>query len=224
MRRMGTVLAMGMLVMGLASSAAAQSVASAGASSATAQRENDASQRAQPMSLGDLARQVRVQKQGGSKATKVIDDENLPRNGQGISIVGSGGGSDATAGGRSFHTGRMTLLDFWASWCGPCRESVPDLKALQGVYGSDQLEVISVDEDKNADAGRSYASEHGMNWEVQFDSSGATARQHNVKAYPTFILVDGNGQEVRRFVGVDSSQPLASRIGPYLEHGRKTSL
>jgi len=241
MRGTGAVLAMGMLAMGLASGAAAQSMASERTSSTSiqsqnAQSQNDVSQDVQPMSLGDLARQVRVHKQSESKAIEVIDDESLPRDGRGISIVGSGpsGLGNSVAGnsvegpeapaGQSSRTGRMTLLDFWASWCGPCRESVPDLKALQRTYGSDQLEVISVDEDKNENLGRKYASEHGMNWEVQFDSIGATARRHNVSAFPTFILVDGNGREVQRFVGVDPSQPLASRIGHYLEHARKTSL
>ena len=184
------------------------------------------------MSLGDLARLTRAQKQGEPKAMKVIDDENMPRNGGGISVVGSGvvesetrlSGSGDSVGGGSSRTARMTLLDFWASWCGPCRESVPDLKALQRTYGSDQLEVISVDEDKNENAGRSYASEHGMNWAVQYDSSGATARRHNVSAFPTFILVDSNGREVQRLVGEDPSQPLAGRIGPYLERTAKASL
>jgi thioredoxin-like negative regulator of GroEL len=63
-----------------------------------------------------------------------------------------------------------------------------------------------------------------MNWAVQFDPSGATARQHNVSAYPTFILVDASGREVRRFVGVDPSQPLANRLATYLDHSRKTTL
>jgi len=75
----------------------------------------------------------------------------------------------------------MTLLDFWASWCGPCRASVPDLKALQRMYGSDQLEVISVNEDTNENAGRRFASESGMNWEVRFDPEGQTSRQYGVR-------------------------------------------
>jgi thiol-disulfide isomerase/thioredoxin len=236
MLKTGIVLAMWLLAMGLASGAGAQSTASAGTSSAAVQPQNgqlqtDVSPDVQPTSLGDLARQVRAHKQTDSKTTEVIDDESLPTGGQGISIVGSSvsgrknsfAGSEASAG-RSSGTGRMTLLDFWASWCGPCRESVPDLKALQRAYGTDQLKVVSVDEDKNEDVGHKYASEHGMNWEVQFDSIGATAQRHNVHAFPTFILVDGNGREVQRFVGVDPSRPLASRVGPYLEHARKTSL
>lgn len=225
-------LAVGTLILGLSDGAAAQGAAqgvsqnvSNSATPAPPQVQNaqtdDSSQAAQPMSLGDLARLVRAKKQTEPKAVKVIDDENLPRSGGGISIVGNGPGA---VGGGSSGAGKMTLLDFWASWCGPCRQSVPDLKALQRTYPSDQLEVISVNEDKDEDAGRSFASENGMNWEVQFDPHGATAHQYNVNAFPTFILMDSNGREVQRFVGEDPSDPLAGRIGPYIQKAPKASM
>jgi thiol-disulfide isomerase/thioredoxin len=226
MRRTTTFFVTGIMAMVLASGAAAQSTPSPATSSQSAQPQDGSSQTAQPMSLGELARLAKAQRQSEPKAVKVVDDENLTRGGSGISVVGSESsadeqefgvaGSNSRTTGRLSHTGRLTLLDFWATWCGPCRESVPQLKALQQVFRSDQLQVISVDEDKNEATGRSFASEHGMNWEVQFDSSGATARQHNVSAFPTFILVDSSGREVRRFVGNDPSQPLTSRLAPYL--------
>lgn len=225
------ILAVGTLVLGPSSRAAAQSApqnaaqtVSSGLSQAPPQAQNaqadDAAPAGQPMSLGDLARLVRAKKQSEPKTVKVIDDDNLPRSGGGISVVGNGPG----AGGGSSSAGKMTLLDFWASWCGPCRESVPDLKALQRTYGSDQLEVVSVNEDKNENAGRSFAADNGMNWNVEFDPQGATAREHGVSAFPTFILMDGNGREVQRFVGEDPSEPLADRIAAYMPKTQKESL
>jgi thiol-disulfide isomerase/thioredoxin len=168
----------------------------------------------QTLSLGDLARIARAKKESEPKAVRVIDDENLPRNGGGISVVGSGSVSESAR-----PPGKMTLLDFWASWCGPCRESVPDLKALARTYRPDQLEVISVNEDKNENAGRRFASENGMSWEVDFDPEGRTSRQYGVEAFPTFILMDSNGREVQRFVGEDPEEPLASRIAPFMPKG-----
>lgn len=179
----------------------------------TAPAEN-AAQPDQPMSLGELARLARAKKEAGAKTAKVYDENNLPRGG-GISVVGGAGDSAdaAAAGGRGR---KVVLLDFWASWCGPCRQSVPDLKQLQKTYGSDQLEVISVNEDKNEKAGRAFADQNQMNWEQRFDSDGEMSQEYKVRAFPTFILTDENGVELRRFEGEDPNQPLADRIGPYL--------
>jgi thiol-disulfide isomerase/thioredoxin len=198
-------LAVGTLFFGLPRGSEGQAVSE----SAPPSVEADAS--GQSMSLGDLARMMRAKKESTPKAVRVIDDENLPRNGVGISVVGSGEGARGAGSAQ-----KMTLLDFWASWCGPCRQSVPDLRALQRAYGSDQLEVISVNEDKNEAAGRSFASESGMNWEVQYDPEGETSRQYGVHAFPTFILMDSNGREVHRFVGEDPGEPLAGRIAPFM--------
>ena len=218
-------LAVGTLLAGMPRSLEGQGVSQSGDVPRTPQtspsqlpstQTDDSAQTGPSMSLGDLARLVRAKKNSAPKAVKVIDDENLPRNGGGISVVGS-----AAAAREANSPEKMKLLDFWASWCGPCRESVPDLKALQRTYGSDQLEVISVNEDTNENAGRRFASESGMNWEVQFDPEGQTSRQYDVHAFPTFILMDSRGREVQRFVGEDPGEPLAGRIAPFMPKAAK---
>jgi|SRR5579863_1410415 len=186
----------------------------------TAQADNSV-QPDQPMSLGDLARLARAKRQSEPKAVKVVDDDNLERNGPGISVVGGGSGGPGGSSGSS--ADKVVLLDFWASWCGPCRESVPALKELRHTLG-DQVEVISVNEDKDEKAGRSFAAENGMNWEQRFDPSGEMSRQYDVHAFPTFLLTDEHGNVLQRFVGEDSSQPLADRIGPYLPKANKGTL
>jgi len=228
-RKTALFLAAGTLALAWSASTAAQE-ASKNSAQGFSQDQNaqtdDSAQAGQPASLGDLARALRAKKQGDSKPAKamVIDDDNMPRSGGGISVVGNAPGDSSSGASGRGGSGKMVLLDFWASWCGPFRQSVPDLKQLQRTYRSDQLEVISVNEDKDESAGRSFASENGMNWEVQFDSSGATSRQYGVSAFPTFILMDRNGREVQRFVGEDPGQPLADRIGPYLTKAPQGSL
>ncbi len=226
-RRMMVVIMTGTLVLAASRGAVAQDMPGNTGQASSLQQNAQADNSAQPgqaMSLGDLARLVRAKKQSDPKPAKtvVIDDDNMPRTGTGISVVGSApDGSSNSAGRGSAGSGKVVLLDFWASWCGPCRQSVPDLKQLQKTYGSDQVEVISVNEDKDENAGRSFAANNGMNWNVEFDPEGTTAREHGVSAFPTFILIDGNGREVQRFVGEDPSQPLADRIAPYLQKAPK---
>jgi thiol-disulfide isomerase/thioredoxin len=173
----------------------------------------------QPLSLGDLARLARAKKQSEAKVATVIDNDNLPHTGGGISVVGNGAGDSPAP-----RSAKVVLLDFWASWCGPCRQSVPDLKQLQKAYGSDQLEVISVNEDKDEIAGRNFAAQNQMNWEQRFDSDGEMSQQYGVHAFPTFILTDDRGTVLQRFEGEDPNQPLASRIGPYLNKTSKGSI
>ncbi len=178
---------------------------------------SDARDEAQPPSLGDLARQMRAKKQAEAKAANVFNDDNLPRSGGGINVVGRSGTPDDAQ-------PKMVLMDFWASWCGPCRESVPQLKQLQETLGN-RVEVISVNEDKDEEAGKGFVAENQMNWEQRFDSDGELRRQYGVKAFPTFVLMDANGNEVQRFVGEDPTEPLSAMISPYLKQapGKNTS-
>jgi thiol-disulfide isomerase/thioredoxin len=222
--RQRTLLALATGTLGLAlSSAAAAQDTSKNPSSGSAQQPNSqvdsSTQQEQPMSLGDLARLARAKKQGEAKTATVIDNDNLPRTGGGISVVGNGQGD--SSGSRS---AKVVLLDFWASWCGPCRQSVPDLKQLQKAYGSDQLEVISVNEDKDENARRNFAAQNQMNWEQRFDSDGEMSQQYGVHAFPTFILTDDRGKVLQRFEGEDPSQTLANRMGPYLNKTSKRSI
>lgn len=179
---------------------------------------------AQTMSLGDIARAVRAQRQNEPKAAKVIDDDNLQRDGRKISVAGGPSASLRSARPESSSGGKVILLDFWASWCGPCRQSIPDLKQLQKVFRPDQIEVVSINEDRNESAGRSFVAQNDMTWEQQFDSAGETARQYHVNAYPTFILTDQNGNVLQRFLGEDPSQTLAARIAPYMKAASRDRL
>jgi thiol-disulfide isomerase/thioredoxin len=224
-RRTLLAMAAGTLVLALSTGAAAQDPSKNPAPGST-QPPNpptdsyNSAQSDQPMSLGELARLARARKQSEAKTAAVIDNDNLPHTGGGISVVGNGAGNSPSGSGPA----KVVLLDFWASWCGPCRQSVPDLKQLQKTYGSDQLEVISVNEDKDESAGRNFVAQNQMNWEQQFDSNGEMSQQYGVHAFPTFILTDERGKVLQRFEGEDPSQTLASRLGPYLNKASKGNI
>jgi thiol-disulfide isomerase/thioredoxin len=171
----------------------------------------------QPMSLGDLARMVRAQKKSSVKAVKVVDNDD---------ILSAGGGAGekapdvaiATGPGQSSSLGQMkgkvVLMDFWATWCGPCRESLPDLKRLIATYGSDRLEVVSVSEDEDESAWRNFTARNQMNWTQQRDAGHRMMQQFGADALPTYVLIGDNGVILQKYVGEDTDFPLVDRIGP----------
>jgi thiol-disulfide isomerase/thioredoxin len=181
---------------------------SAGAPSQQPAQNNLLAASNQPTSLGDLARLARAKKKDEPKAAKVIDDENIPRGG--IPIGGSAPDSSSSS---SKSGGKLVLLDFWASWCGPCRESLPDLKQFQSAFGSDQVQVVSISEDRDERTWSNFTSQNQMTWEQRLDAAGELARQYGVRGFPTYILMDGNGAVLQRYEGEDPQQSLVERIG-----------
>ncbi len=178
-----------------------------------------ADQPAQPASLGELARLARAKKGESAKPARVYDDDNFPRSANAgdkapeISIAAAQGGS-VSIGGSS---GKVTLLDFWASWCGPCRQSVGDLKRLISAYGGDQLEVVSISEDDDEGDMRSFVAQNGMTWTQQFDEGGNLSRKYGVRGLPTYVLIGSDGTIINRYVGASPAVSLADRIGPDLK-------
>jgi thiol-disulfide isomerase/thioredoxin len=171
----------------------------------------------QPTSLGDLARLARAKRKDEPKAAKVIDDENMPRGG--IPIGGSAPGSSSSS---SKSGEKLVLLDFWASWCGPCRESLPDLKRFQSAFSGDQLQVVSISEDRDENTWNSFVSQNQMTWEQRFDNNGESARRYGVQGFPTYILMDSNGTILQRYEGEDPQQSLVERIGPDVKKAQES--
>ncbi len=91
---------------------------------------------------------------------------------------------------------KCLLIDFWASWCGPCRKSVPLLKELYKEYASQGLEIVSISIDKDEAAWHKALDEEQFPWCNLLDTKSVFPEKYNGKAIPTFILVDGNGEVV----------------------------
>jgi thiol-disulfide isomerase/thioredoxin len=180
--------------------------------------QQDASgQAGQTMSLGDLARMVRAQRKSSVKAVKVVDNDDIPSAGGDAGqkapdvAIATGPGQSSSL---SQMKGKVVLMDFWATWCGPCRESLPDLKRLVATYGSDRLEVVSVSEDEDARAWTDFTARNQMNWTQQRDEGHRMMQQFGADALPTYVLIGDNGVILQKYVGEDTDYPLVERIGP----------
>ena len=100
--------------------------------------------------------------------------------------------------------GRVVLLDFWASWCGPCRMLAPRLSALKDKFGVQGLSVVGITTD-DAEKAAVFAERHQMRYGVVVDKDGDTSRAYGVSALPTMILVDKKGIVREVFIGYDPS-------------------
>lgn len=98
--------------------------------------------------------------------------------------------------------GKVVLLNFWATWCGPCRAEVPDLVALQSKY-KDQLQIIGlVVDDDDQEAIKKFVEEFGINYPVGLATDEIRAQYGGIPALPTSFVLDAQGRVVQKHEGL----------------------
>ena len=89
--------------------------------------------------------------------------------------------------------GKYLLLDFWASWCGPCRQEVPNVKRAYDKYKSKGFEVLGVSTDQNDQSWQGAVKQLGMNWTSVRDNTGEVSGIFSIKYIPTVYLISPEG-------------------------------
>jgi thiol-disulfide isomerase/thioredoxin len=113
--------------------------------------------------------------------------------------------------------GKVVVIDFWATWCPPCVASVPELKDLLKKYPREKLSLISISADDDEQAWRGFISKKQMEWPHYRDDDGSIANAFGVHAFPTYLVIDGDGIIRQRIEGADQQRSVASQIGPTVE-------
>ena len=121
--------------------------------------------------------------------------------------------------------GKVVLLDFWASWCIPCRIDLPEVKKISRKYGSDRFVIIGINLDSNRAQFEGFLKEEGLTWPQYYDGLGwgnKIARLYGVYSIPHTVLIDQEG--VVRATGL-RGEDLSAKINDLLEklHGSGTS-
>ena len=106
--------------------------------------------------------------------------------------------------------GKVVLIDFWASWCGPCRQSMPALKNVYKKYKAKGLEIYGISLDQNQAAWSKALREDGTPWLHVIDTEGGTARKWGIQYIPTSFLLDKDG----KLIAVNAE---AAQLKAYLE-------
>lgn len=99
--------------------------------------------------------------------------------------------------------GNVVVVDFWASWCGPCRMLAPRLSQLRDRYGAQGLRVVGMTTD-NAETAATFAERHHMRYPTVVDTNGDTSRAYGIGSLPTMVVVDKKGIVRDVFVGYGS--------------------
>jgi len=94
----------------------------------------------------------------------------------------------------SEYRGEVVMVNFWASWCGPCRQEMPALEQLYKKYKDLGFVILGVNVDKDSSNAAGLLSKIPVSFPVLYDNTNKVASQYDVKAMPTTYLIDRNGQ------------------------------
>jgi thiol-disulfide isomerase/thioredoxin len=99
------------------------------------------------------------------------------------------------------YKGKVVLLDFWATWCGPCRAMIPHEKALVQRLEGKPFVLIGISADRALDDLKRFDAAEQLPWRNFWDEGGHFGGQWGIEGYPTMIVLDHTGNEVARIVG-----------------------
>jgi thiol-disulfide isomerase/thioredoxin len=89
--------------------------------------------------------------------------------------------------------GKTVLLDFWATWCGPCRADGPSLDKLYQKYGDKNLAVIGISVDEERPVVQKFLSEHPHKYAIVLTTENEMPRAYQIGVFPTYIVIDSEG-------------------------------
>ncbi|MEY2689503.1 MAG: hypothetical protein RL375_3702 [Pseudomonadota bacterium] len=119
--------------------------------------------------------------------------------------------------------GQVVVLNFWASWCEPCRSELPSLELLATRHAADQVQVLCVNYRETDGAIKSFLNAQPLGLPILRDRDGGTSREWGARIFPTTVVVDRSGRAAFSVIGeVDWGGALArSWITPLMASGRR---
>jgi thiol-disulfide isomerase/thioredoxin len=130
---------------------------------------------------------------------------------------------DSLTGDSTVVDGNVVYVDFWASWCVPCRRSLPWMADLQARYRDRGLQIITINVDRKADTGRAFLEKMGVSLPVVYDPEGKLAHLYDLQVMPSSFLYGRDGTLHSSHAGFNPEETgaLESQIVTLLEEGEK---
>ena len=127
-----------------------------------------------------------------------------------FTLASVGGGSKSL----SDYKGKVVMLNFWATWCGPCKREIPDFIEMQEAYRDQGFEILGVSlDDPNArDAVAAFVKSQGINYDIVYGNGEVAQAYGGVRSIPTTFLIDREGNVVSSKVGLTPKAQWESAI------------
>ena len=118
------------------------------------------------------------------------------------------------------YRGRITFVNFWATWCGPCRKEIPDLIELSEEFADRGVKILGVSTDRGLSVIKdvqTFVQEHKIPYQIVIDNDELAEAFGNVRMLPTSLIVDAEGKIVQTFIGARSKEAFRQTIAALLE-------
>jgi cytochrome c biogenesis protein CcmG/thiol:disulfide interchange protein DsbE len=118
----------------------------------------------------------------------------------------------------SDYKGKIVIIDFWATWCPPCRRGIPDLVAIQKEYKDNVVIIgISLDREKTIKDVPGFAKNYGINYPIVYGDDSVVISYGGIQSIPTSFVVDKKGNVVDMHVGLVSKDTFVNKIKELLK-------
>lgn len=118
-------------------------------------------------------------------------------------------GEEATL---SDYRGEVVLINFWATWCPPCRAEMPELEAVYRQHRDEGFEILGIDQAESADLVSSYVNERDFSWTFMLDEDFAVSRDYQATSIPRSLLIDRDGTVVHIWTGALTRSALENQL------------
>ncbi|MBF7097657.1 TlpA family protein disulfide reductase [Alkalibacter mobilis] len=107
--------------------------------------------------------------------------------------------------------GRYVFLNFWASWCGPCKEEMPDMEQIHQTYG-DEIEILAVNLGEDENVAEGFRDDYGLTFKILLDQKKEVAMTYQVTGIPTSYFIDKEGNIAYGYMGTMSYELMEEYI------------
>ena len=113
--------------------------------------------------------------------------------------------------------GKVVVMNFWASWCGPCKDEAPLLQQISEQYRDQGVVVLGIDSQDASSDGRSFAERYRLTYPLLHTAGSDLSHRWGVTGYPETFLIDRDGHVVRHFPSAVSGSDLTEALKPLLD-------